>query len=72
MATRWYRAPELCGSFFSKVLFVPMMGIHFLYAAAYFIKDFLLGILHSCFDFFFFFEKIGVCLLDVLTHVLNI
>lgn len=22
VATRWYRAPELCGSFFSKVSFV--------------------------------------------------
>jgi serine/threonine protein kinase len=23
VATRWYRAPELCGSFFSKVIFPP-------------------------------------------------
>lgn len=51
MATRWYRAPELCGSFFSKVLFVPMMGIHSLYVASYCIKVFLLSIVCSCFNF---------------------
>lgn len=30
VATRWYRAPELCGSFFSKVYSYMLCSYHFL------------------------------------------
>lgn len=37
VATRWYRAPELCGSFFSKVM-VILSELHFVILATYFLN----------------------------------